>query len=443
MPREGLGIGVAVWDQYMTHSDVPSLIREAGFKVIRYPGGSYSDLYHWETHTSTKGYPATIRPKTDFDSFMSMAHKSRAQPLITVNYGSNQEGTDGASPDEAARWVAYANRTKGWNVKYWEIGNEVYGNGFYNGQGWEMDLHAPDSEKKEDRLQNPKLGPTAYGTNLLAFIKAMKKVDNTIKVGAILTTPGGWPDGVAPDWNKTVLGIAGKKIDFVVVHWYGEGRTPAAILDSHSQVPSICGKLKDLIKTYCGGRKVQIWMTEGDASGWNTRAPGALFAADHFPTWIENGATHVDWWDLHNGAVKTFDGTLDDQGILSNASSVGGMNEPPLSTPFPPYFGVQMVDRLVKPGDWFIRVHSSAPSLLTHAVAKGKGVAVMLINTDSEHPAEVDLSVAGWPVTRATSRYDYEAGAKGIRQTKLSGKESRVTVSPLGITNVTLEKGLR
>lgn len=434
MPEEGLGIGVAVWDEYMTHPAVPMLIRDAGFRVIRFPGGSYSDLYHWKTHTATKGQEATIRPGVDFDSFMAMTRKSKAQALITVNYGSNPEGTGGADPAEAAEWVRYANKVKKYGIKYWEIGNEVYGNGFYNGSPWEVDLHAPLTGKKEDRLQNPLLGPKAYATNLLAFVKAMKKEDPSIKIGAILTTPGGWPDGVAPDWNSTVLSICGKEIDFVVVHWYGEGRSPQAILDSHKQVIPICDKLKSLIAEHCGGRKVQIWMTEGDASGWNTRHPGALFAANHFPTWIKAGATHINWWDLHNGATKAFDGTLDDQGILSNGSSVDGMKEPPLNTPFPPYYGVQMVDRLIKPGDHFVAATSDRSSLVVHAARAKKGqIRLMLINQDSENAVDVRIGGVGSNGTR----FDYGPGDKAIRKSAFRG--NRITVPKFGITTLAFE----
>ena len=48
-----------------------------------------------------------------------------------MNYGSGTAA-------EAAAWVKYANVTKNYGVKYWEVGNEVYGNGAY-GSSWEYD----------------------------------------------------------------------------------------------------------------------------------------------------------------------------------------------------------------------------------------------------------------------------------------------------------------
>jgi hypothetical protein len=390
--RDSIGVGVAVWDEHMLDAPIPKMVRDAGFEVIRYPGGSYADIYQWKTHRPTKGVDGNVQPGRDFDSFMKMAIEAKTTPLITVNYGSNPEGTGGAEPSYAAEWVRYANRTKKYGVKYWEIGNEVYGNGFYNGQGWEYDLHAPDSKKPADRLKNPKLGPVEYGTNMNLFVRAMKAEDPTIKVGAILCTPGGWPDAVEPDWNSNVLKLCGKNIDFVVIHWYGEGKTPADVLNSLSQVPILLGKLKKTIQTYCGdnAKNIQIWMTEGDSSGIVMRHPSALFAADHFATWLSNGASHVDWWNLHNGLHVDRNGLFDDQGILSSGHSERGITQPPANTPFPAYFGVEAFSKFAHPGDTFLTAKSDQPNLIAHAsLAKNGSISLLLINRDPDHTYEI------------------------------------------------------
>ena len=47
---------------------------------MRYPGGSYSDIYNWQTNVATGGYDA---PKTDFDQFMATdqaAGRARSSP---------------------------------------------------------------------------------------------------------------------------------------------------------------------------------------------------------------------------------------------------------------------------------------------------------------------------------------------------------------------------
>src|SRR6516164_3300453 len=112
-----------------------NLLKAAGVGMMRYPGGSYGDGYHWQAGTMTgAGY---VAPGTGFDSFMGTVKSVGAQAILIANYGSG-------TPQEAAGWVQYANITKGYHDQYWEIGNEQYGNGYY-GADWETDNHASKS----------------------------------------------------------------------------------------------------------------------------------------------------------------------------------------------------------------------------------------------------------------------------------------------------------
>lgn len=99
IPATGVGMNVAVYDGNMNHPSVPGLLKDAGVGMVRCPGGSYADGYHWQTHTVEGGY---VAPNTDFDTFMGTARADGAQPIITADYGSG-------TPEEAAGWVRYAN----------------------------------------------------------------------------------------------------------------------------------------------------------------------------------------------------------------------------------------------------------------------------------------------------------------------------------------------
>ncbi len=448
MAPEALGVAAAVWDKYLTDPAVTALIKDAGFKVIRYPGGSLSDIYHWKTHSLTKGAHADVYPNTQFDRYMEVVKATGTTPLITANYGSNADATGGGDSAEAAEWVRYANRTKHYHIKYWEIGNEIPGNGFYNGKGWEEDLHAPDTGKKEDRQFKAELGPVAYANNVNLFVKAMKAEDPSIKIGIVLNDPGSWPDGIEPDWNTNVLKICGQNVDFVIVHWYAWGRTSKEVLNSIGDVPKLMASLKESLKKYCGdhAKDLQIWMTEGDASGYNTRHPGALFAADHFLTWWESGATHVDWWNIHNGATRAPDGHFDDQGILSNASIVGDQHEPELNTPFPPYFGVRMVNEMVRPGDTFVPSESDSSDLKVHA-SKGKrgALSVMLINRDPEHGIDATLDLTDFSAKPNIVQYAYGPGQTELKKTtwKAPNGDLHVVVPPYTIVVLKLSPAKR
>ncbi len=211
IPSTAYGLNSAVWDSQMNAPQVQNLLQQAGVQMLRYPGGSYGDIYNWQDNTAPGGY---VAPGTDFDSFMGTVQKIGAQPILIANYGTG-------TPQEAAGWVQYANITKGYGVKYWEIGNEIYGNGYY-GSDWEADDHASKS-------------PATYAQNLVQYASAMKAVDPSIKIGAVLTLPGNWPDSVvaagdSADWNKTVLSDAGGAIDFVIVHWYPSPTSAASML---------------------------------------------------------------------------------------------------------------------------------------------------------------------------------------------------------------------
>ena len=36
----------------MNDAAIPALIKAAGIDALRYPGGSYSDIYNWQTNTA-------------------------------------------------------------------------------------------------------------------------------------------------------------------------------------------------------------------------------------------------------------------------------------------------------------------------------------------------------------------------------------------------------
>ncbi|HTJ72518.1 MAG TPA: ricin-type beta-trefoil lectin domain protein [Actinospica sp.] len=431
IPSTGVGVNTAVYDQNMNTSATTSLLTNAGFGAMRYPGGSIADVYHWQTGTETGG--GYVAPNTSFDQFMGTMQAAHTQPIITVNYGSG-------TPQEAASWVQYANVTKGYGVKYWEVGNEVYGNGEYsNGSGWEEDTHSSHSA-------------TTYADNLLQYISAMKAVDPTIKIGAVLTTPGSWPDGVVgpgdtADWNQTVLSIAGSKIDFVIVHEYPGGSSEANLLTKpESLVPSEASALHSLINQYAGSNAPNVGIAVTEANGhydMNTM-PDALFAADEYSTWMENGAFNLDWWDLRNGSdcssssITTVDGATDynDYGMVSSGSSC----EPALNTAFPAYYGISMVSKLGSSGDTLVKASSSSSLLVAHAVRRSNGnVDVMLINEDPNNAATVSLSYSGFtPSSSTPTVYSYLKNGTSITSSA-SGSSSTQTVPAYSIEVVQMQ----
>jgi hypothetical protein len=424
------GVNAAIWDSHMNDPEVVSLMKQADVGAMRYPGGSYADIYHWETHTAPGGY---VAPGTGFDAFMSTVRATGAQPILIANYGSG-------TPEEAAGWVRYANITKRYGAKYWEIGNEIYGNGHY-GSGWEHDDHADKS-------------PQEYARQVRAYAAAMKAVDPTVKIGAVLTEPGNWPDGVVGqgdpgDWNHTVLSQVTDVIDFVSVHWYagGSDTTADAALSRLSRLP---GELRNQLDRYAGADspRIGIALTEVNTNTGGallTARPNGLFAADAFATALENGVFNVDWWNTHNGPgeIHTVDGETDygDMGMLSSGACSGAVCQPAANTPFHPYYGMKMTSELGTAGDTMVAAGSSAQDVSAHAVRRRDGrLSVLLINKDPDAARTVDLAYEGFTPSAATPEVSrYARGDSDITDVTGSGATaSRVTVPPYGMLTVTL-----
>ena len=196
--------------------DVAEKIKLLKPAFIRWPGGNVAQDYRWLWGTGPRDERVTWsnlswknEPEPgDFgtDEFVAFARSVGAEPSITVNV----EGR-GATVEEAAAWVEYCNgpatskygaaraangHPAPFNVKFWEVGNEIWGN-------W-VRGHS-DAE--------------AYARNYNRYAKAMRAVDPSIKLIAV-----GDND---MKWNRTVLRAAGENIDYLAIHHY-YGRREAA-----------------------------------------------------------------------------------------------------------------------------------------------------------------------------------------------------------------------
>ena len=431
VPDVAYGVNQAVWDGNMNTQASVDLLGRAGVRMMRYPGGSYGDGYHWQTNTVSGG--GYVAPGTDFDSFINTTKAIGAQALLIANYGSG-------TPDEAAGWVRYANVTKGYGVKYWEIGNEVYGDGYY-GADWELDNHASK-------------GPAAYATNVVDYAKAMKAVDPTVKVGVVLTLPNSWPDGVVAsgdsgDWNQTVLPIVGPYMDFAIIHYYPNHTTAADVLQQVGLLPAELAQVRQQINQYAGPNAphIGIAVTETQSNYQAATQPGALFTADVYFTALENGVFNVDYWDTRNGMpdnniTTAPDGATDygDGGMLSSGNcNSANICEPPLNTPFAPYYALQMLSKVALPGDTLVKAASDKQLVAVHAARNaGGGLSVELVNKDPVNAYTVNLNYAGWTPNSATPTvYTYGAEATSIT-TSQRGTAGTQVVPPYSIVTVKL-----
>jgi len=381
VPALGYGVGMSVYDNNFTPADLPEKLKTAGVTALRFPGGSYSDAYHWKTNSRTAGTTLYINPNDTFDHFMTMdVLPTGAGAIITVNYGSNAAGTGGGDPAEAAEWVRYANKEKNWNIRYWEIGNEIGGNGYLNGSGWEYDLHYPYNGNRKGQAA---LSQAAYGKNTLEFIRAMKDVDPSIKIGVGVSMPDSNPG----EGNIPLLKEVRDQIDFVIVHWYPEGS--ATDLTATDAIKPQVADLREEIARFAGPQLKNIPIGVTETNGGGTGAARAIFATDTFLTWFEAGASTVEWQEMHNG-------------FLSDAKEV------PNDTPAEAFFGMEMAALAARPGDALVEAKSSSPMLAAHAIKRSDGsVAVVLINKHPNQPFVVTLAIPDAALAAVGTRYDF------------------------------------
>jgi hypothetical protein len=412
VPEAGYGVGMSVYDNDFTSPGLQEKLKAAGVTALRFPGGSYSDAYHWKTNAATPGSNIYINPNDTFDHFMAQnLLPIGALAVLTVNYGSNSAGAAGGDPAEAAAWVKYTNVEKGWKVRYWEIGNEIGGNGYFDDPGWEYDLHYPYDHKRKGQ---PVLSQTAYGKNTLEFIRAMKAVDPSIWVGVGVDMP----DSNPADGNISLFKEVKDKVDFLIVHWYP--KTSSTDLTVTEDIKPQAAALREQYAHYAGAAKKNIPLAITETNGGGTGPGRAIFATDTFLTWFEAGAFNVEWQEMHNG-------------FLSDVKEV------PLDTPAEAYYGMQMASLAARPGDSLVDTTSSSPMLVTHAVKRKDGsVAVVLINKHPNQPFEINLSIPDASLASSAIRYDFGRAnfsfnstwaASGPSQSKFDGAGNSFSVT--------------
>ncbi|MGC8638233.1 MAG: cellulose-binding protein, partial [Athalassotoga sp.] len=73
LPQTAFGLNTAAWDWHLLDSAIPGLLENLNVKVLRFPGGSFSDMYDWQTNSTVPGqdFPY-VDPQNNFDNFMKL-----------------------------------------------------------------------------------------------------------------------------------------------------------------------------------------------------------------------------------------------------------------------------------------------------------------------------------------------------------------------------------
>ena len=193
--------GSVLSDERGFRKDVLEAIKKIRVPVLRWPGGCFSSIYHWEDGIGPKEKRPTrlhgVEENNHFgtDEFIEYCRELGAEPYICLNMGSGDV-------DEMLRWVEYCNyqgnteyaklraeygHPQAYEVKYWGLGNEIY-----------VSCSARE-----------------YARKCREYAPLIKAVDPEAKLIAV---------GVGasmPDWDFQVLkSEAGEFIDYISIHWW-------------------------------------------------------------------------------------------------------------------------------------------------------------------------------------------------------------------------------
>ena len=415
------GLNTAIWDNNFDTTFTSTALAELGTSILRGPGGSTSDEYHWVKNTTLAN---TWQWATSFAKYVHIATNAGSQAIITVNYGT---GTS----NEAAAWVAYANATNGsalalgtdlygtnwftsgyWaslraaaplgnddgknflrlsrtaplGFKYWEVGNENYGT-------WETDTNTFPHD------------PYTYAVRAVGYITQMKQVDPTIKIGVPVVTgedanANGYSAHPALNprtsishngWTPVVLATMkslGVTPDFIVHHVYPEYQSDSdpTLLQASANWATDPANLRQMITDYVGatGTNIEILCTENNADAGtqgrqSTSIVNGLYLADSLAQLMKTEINSFVWWDLRNGldyqgAGGDFNASLygwrtnGDLGIIGNAN-----------TRYPTFYTFKLMQFFARPGDTVLNSTSDYNLLSSYASRKANGALALLV----------------------------------------------------------------
>lgn len=402
----------------------------AGFTAVRYSGGRgfKMDLENWRAPMTCATTPGSI-PNVNLsapimantiDTYLPQIAKPMGLDVVyTVNYGSNPPfcNAGGDPVANGANLVQYANQTKSYAIKHWEIGNEVFTN------------HTTDFHP------NPNTG-ASYASYEPAYYNTMKGKDPTIKIGV--------PVGLTSYADQSVFDLpvmAHASYDAVIWHNYPmkdpitdgatvyQDRVTSNMVRTHGALLLLETELMNN-----GKSPDSIWITEWSAavSGnlWSKQTVGAvmpIFAAVQLAEYMQAGVQLANLWAEGGTEVCStfnYDGDGDTaynwwecgMGAPVYTGQQGGVGEvlvglkPGDLTPVARAFQLFSQSGFVTEGEHMVHTQAdvqNAPWLLSYAATHGSSYAVLLINRDRDNAHTVPVSIRGWTSGQAAQQWTY------------------------------------
>lgn len=412
VPRAISGNNANLWmSQIITEPKLMSYLTNLHPNIIRFPGGSISDVFFWnaERNKPPADVPAELTNADgskasmpywygknaeswtfSVDNYYQMLQQTGNQGMITVNYGYARYSTASdpvaAAAHLAADWVRYDNG----RTKYWEIGNENFGD-------WEAGYRIDRSRNKDGQPEY--LSGDLYGQHFKVFADSMKKaaqeIGKTIYLGAVLydSPPQSWQTNTVKTWNAGLLPKAGNTPGYYIVHdYYTPYNQQTNANDILATAPTETKRLMDFVKQSvqaAGVLEKPVALTE-----WNIFAVGLKQQVSHINGMhgvmvvgeaLKNKFGMTSRWDLANGWANG-----EDHGMFNLGDEPDGVEK---WNPRPAFhhlyfFQKFLGDRLISSG------MTTNPGIETYASTFTSGeVGVTLVNkTTSVHTIEIKIN---------------------------------------------------
>jgi len=393
----GSNAGAWYLSHYLNNRTAITRIKEGGIRMLRFPGGSISDDYDWRSARRWEPnqkkwvhYPYCV----SIDQFLEFCREIEAEPLITVNAKMDPDLFPYDGPQWAAELVRYVNIERGWNVTYWEIGNEP---DFYT-------------------------DVTEYSKLYKEYYNAMKSVDPSIKI----LGPGvsNWNkydtcEWCENEWFPGFINLSGGG-DIFSYHFYAND-LPEPLLDRPARIEGYTRDIKGYFNTY----HPEIDGIELAITEWNTGAGGqdsasfeaALFGAEMLGEFIQNNYTIATHWEL--GSTQNF-------GLLDPSRGF---------EPRPMYYTFKMFTHL---GDKLVESSSSGNLKVYAAKSRDDVLTLIVINKDpTPHTPLVEISGFS-PGTTKTWLFDINHKAVEVKPPEVSNR-FEYTFPPYSITAIVIE----
>ncbi len=460
IPKSIFGQNANVWMSQMVSEPVlMNHLTNLKPNVIRFPGGSLSDVYFWNAQPnvhpvdapdslldangvkSPAGYwygKNTASWTASLDNYYNMLQQTGNKGMITVNYGYARYGTS-ASPVAAAAhlaadWVRYDNG----RTQYWEIGNETNGT-------WEAGYRINTATNHDGQPQIITGG--LYGQHVKVYIDSMRKaaqeIGKTIYIGAYLLEkqPESWQTLTDQTWNAGVLSAVNNTPDFYIIHSYytpyQQNSSADVILNTAADnTTAMITYVKNAITT-AGATIKPIALTE-----WNITSQGSMqqvsfingvHAAILLGEALKNKYGETSRWDLANG----WDGG-NDHGLFNIGDEPGVSKwNPRPAFYYMYYFQRMMGDRLLKTtvlGD-VLAYGSSFTSGEKGVVLINKGTNAQYVQVNLEH-ATSGLRYYWYRLTGGTDNGEFsrKVYVNDIGPSEISG-------GPVNYTNIRAKSG--